>query len=223
MILVNENTLHRSLSMSRYKICVYAISKNEEQFVDRWMDAVKEADMVVVLDTGSTDATAEKLRARGALVYEETISPWRFDTARNIAMDHIPEDFDICVSNDLDEVFEPGWRKMLEDAWQPKSTRARYMFVWSHRVDGTIEKQYPMEKIHRRKDFCWVHPVHEILQFSGQDPESIVWVNGMVLHHYPVLISPGRSTCPFWNCPPGKTLRMTGPFFGWAGNICTMA
>ena len=57
--------------MKKYKISVYAISKNEEKFVDRWMDAVSEADEVVVLDTGSTDHTVEKLRSRGAKVYEE--------------------------------------------------------------------------------------------------------------------------------------------------------
>ena len=28
------------------KICVYAIAKNEEQFVDRWMDSMREADWV---------------------------------------------------------------------------------------------------------------------------------------------------------------------------------
>ena len=52
--------------MGIYKICVYAISKNEEPFVDRWMDSMSEADEVVVLDTGSEDGTVEKLRARGA-------------------------------------------------------------------------------------------------------------------------------------------------------------
>ena len=48
--------------MKKYKICVYAISKNEEKFVDRWMDSVSEADEVFVLDTGSTDETVEKLK-----------------------------------------------------------------------------------------------------------------------------------------------------------------
>ena len=47
------------------KIVVYAICKNEESFVDRWMDSMAEADQVVVLDTGSTDATVQLLRARG--------------------------------------------------------------------------------------------------------------------------------------------------------------
>lgn len=171
--------------MGKYKICVYAITKNEEKFVDRWMDAVSEADLVVVADTGSTDHTAEKLEKRGAKVYREKIVPWRFDTARNRAMDHIPKDVDICVSNDLDEVFEKGWREKLEAAWQPCYTRARYLFSYTYRADGKPDKQYTMEKIHRRKDFRWVHPVHEVLAYSGKDPDRTVWVEGLVLNHHP--------------------------------------
>lgn len=182
--------------MNKYKVCVYAICRNEEQFVDRWMDAVGEADLVVVLDTGSSDHTADKLRERGAAVYTEIISPWRFDTARNMAMDYIPEDADICVSNDLDEVFEKGWRQKLEAEWQPQHTRARYLFIWSHNPDGTPAKQFAMEKIHRRHGFRWVHPVHEVLQYSGEDPDRSVWVPGMVLHHYPDLTKPRRQYLP---------------------------
>lgn len=171
--------------MSSYKVCVYAISKNEERFVDRWMDAVSEADTVVVLDTGSTDGTVQKLRDRGALVFEERVSPWRFDTARNLALSHVPEDVDICVSNDIDEVFEPGWREKLEAAWKPGHTRAQYWFAWSHREDGKTEKQYRMEKIHRRHGFRWVHPVHEVLEYTGGDPDDSVWIPDIVLHHLP--------------------------------------
>ncbi|QAT50105.1 glycosyltransferase [Caproiciproducens sp. NJN-50] len=171
--------------MGRYKICVYAIAKNEEKFVDRWMDAVSEADLVVVLDTGSSDGTVQKLRNRGAAVYTDQINPWRFDTARNKAMDHIPKDFDLCVSNDLDEVFEKGWREKLEAVWRPSYTRARYLFTYAYRSDGTPEKQFAMEKIHRRKDFRWVHPVHEILEYKGKDPDRTVFVPGLVLNHHP--------------------------------------
>ena len=60
--------------MNKYKISVYAICKNESQFVDRWMDSMSEADNVIVLDTGSTDDTVEKLRARGAQVTVEELS-----------------------------------------------------------------------------------------------------------------------------------------------------
>lgn len=171
--------------MSKYKICVYAISKNEGKFVDRWMDAVSEADMVVVADTGSSDDTVERLRSRGAFVYEEKIDPWRFDVARNTAMDHIPEDVNICVSNDIDEVFDKGWREKLEQAWQPEHTRARYWFAWSHEENGGIVKKFIMEKIHRRHNFRWVHPVHEVLEYSGSDPDNSVYIGDLYLHHHP--------------------------------------
>ena len=103
--------------MGNYSVCVYAICKDEESFVDRWMDSMSEADRVVVLDTGSSDATVEKLRNQGAEVTVEVISPWRFDTARNRSLELVPEDADICVCTDLDEVFQPGWRERLEEAW----------------------------------------------------------------------------------------------------------
>lgn len=167
--------------MNQYKICVYAICKNEEKFVDRWMNALSEADAVIVTDTGSTDRTVEKLRKRGAVVYEETISPWRFDTARNVAMDYVPEDADICVPVDLDEVFEPGWRKKLEDAWRFDYTRAQYFFKFAP------NKQFTKEKIHKRHGYRWVHPVHEVLEYHGTGEEKKVWINGLVVHHFPDL------------------------------------
>mgnify|MGYP002799969756 FL=1 len=91
------------------KVIVYAIAKNEEKFVDRWVDSMQEADEIIVLDTGSTDKTVEKLKKRNVKVYEQKIYPWRFDTARNESLAKVPTDADICVCADLDEVFVPGW------------------------------------------------------------------------------------------------------------------
>lgn len=142
--------------------------------------------MVVVLDTGSTDQTVSALRRRGAIVYEEKINPWRFDKARNLSMDRIPDDVDICVSNDLDEVFEPGWRASLERFWKPETTRAQYRFVWQRRTDGSVEKESPMQKIHARRGYRWIYPVHEKLEYQLGE-ESFVWPDGVVLHHYPDL------------------------------------
>lgn len=42
------------------KIVVYAICKNEAGYAERWMASMAEADGVYVLDTGSTDGTAER-------------------------------------------------------------------------------------------------------------------------------------------------------------------
>ena len=110
--------------MEKYKIIVYAISKNEESFVDRWYESMKEADQIYVLDTGSTDKTVEKLKSHNIYVKQEIINPWRFDIARNKSLDLVPLDADICICTDLDEVFQKGWREKLEESWNDKITNS---------------------------------------------------------------------------------------------------
>lgn len=171
--------------MGKYKICVYAICKNEEHFVDRWMDSMTEADMVVVTDTGSTDGTVEKLRSRGAVVYVETIKPWRFDVARNRSLAHVPDDIDIVVCTDLDEILRPGWREFLEKAWTKDATMANYLYNWSLKPDGTPDVQFVYFKVHVKEDYEWTCPVHEYLKYVGNKVEQKVFVDGMVLDHYP--------------------------------------
>lgn len=168
------------------KVCVYAICKNEEQFVRRWMDSMGEADQIVVLDTGSTDQTAELLRERGAQVTREEIAPWRFDTARNRSLELVPQDTDICVCTDLDEVFHPGWRKALEAAWRPGTGQARYRYTWGFNPDGSEGVVFWYEKIHARRGYRWVHPVHEVLEWVGEgEPGPFVRVEGVQLDHHP--------------------------------------
>ena len=113
------------------KVCVYAISKNEEKFVSKWVASMKEADEIYVLDTGSTDQTVSLLEEAGVHVIVEVIDPWRFDVARNKSLEMVPEDTDICVCTDLDEVFDPGWREKIEKAWQEDTTRCQYTYHWS--------------------------------------------------------------------------------------------
>ena len=168
------------------KIVVYAIAKNEEAFVQRWMDSMEEADQVVVLDTGSTDSTAQRLRARGAEVTVEEIVPWRFDTARNRSLELVPEDADVCVCTDLDEVFHPGWRAALEAAWAPGTSQARYRYTWSFQADGSEGVVFWQEKIHARQGFQWTHPVHEVLKWVGEGRQGpVVQVQGVQLDHHP--------------------------------------
>ena len=172
--------------MSQYKVWVYAICKNESQFVDRWMDSMSEADRVVVLDTGSEDDTVQRLRERGAVVAVEEIVPWRFDTARNRSLELVDEDADICVCTDLDEVFHPGWREKLERVWTPGVGRVSYRYTWSFNPDGSEGVTFWYEKIHARHGYQWVHPVHEVLEWTGEGREGPkVTAEGIQLDHHP--------------------------------------
>ena len=131
---------------------------------------MKEADRIIVLDTGSTDQTVSKLKELGAYVYEEKIIPWRFDIARNHSLDLVPQDADICVCVDLDERFEPGWRDNLERFWKKDTNRAQYRYTWNFNEDGSEGYVFWIDKIHARHGFHWENPVHEILVYTGQVP-----------------------------------------------------
>ncbi|MDR2888248.1 MAG: glycosyltransferase family 2 protein [Lachnospiraceae bacterium] len=174
--------------MNKYKICVYAICKNEEQFVDRWMDSMAEADEIIVTDTGSTDETVNKLRARGAVVYCEEIKPWRFDVARNRSLANVPGDTDIAVCTDLDEVLRPGWRALIEEHWQPGKTMGNYLYNWSLNPDNTPNTQFIYFKIHVPGCYQWRCPAHEYLQFIPNEDyrsDRKVFIPGLILDHYP--------------------------------------
>ena len=165
------------------KICVYAICKNEEKFIERWYESVKEADGIYVLDTGSTDNSVKLLKSLGVVVRQEIISPWRFDIARNKSLEMIPDDFDICICLDLDEVLNKGWSKTIKSLWKDGLTRLRYVYNWSLDKNNQPIISFYGEKIHKRKGFTWVNPVHEILKYKGE--EKYLYTDKVIVNHYP--------------------------------------
>lgn len=181
--------------MKQLKIVVYAICKNEEKFVERWVNSMKEADEIYVLDTGSTDKTVDKLKNMGVNVTTKLISPWRFDVARNESLKLLPSDTDICVCTDLDEVFEPNWRKKLENSWVNNITRLRYTYNWSLDENNKPLVSFLIDKIHSLKSYSWIHPVHEVLQYSGSE-EVYATNKEIVVNHYPDSAKPRSSYLP---------------------------
>ena len=170
--------------MSKYKVVVYAISKNEEKFVERWVNSMKEADEIYVLDTGSNDKTIDKLKKLNVNVSKKIIDPFRFDTARNLSLELVPDDTDICVCTDLDEVFVKGWRDKLEEIWDKDTTRLAYNYNWY--IENNIPKvNFYIEKIHNRFDYKWTHPVHEVLEYIGSKNEIKKVTDNITLNHYP--------------------------------------
>ena len=166
------------------KVCVYAISKNEEKFVSKWVASMKEADEIYVLDTGSTDQTVSLLEEAGVHVKVEVIDPWRFDVARNKSLEMVPEDTDICVCTDFDEVFDPGWREKIEKAWQEDTTRCQYTYHWSLDQDGKPVVSFFLNQVHKRFGYRWTHPVHEVLSYDFGE-ELVVSFPDVILRHYP--------------------------------------
>jgi glycosyltransferase involved in cell wall biosynthesis len=163
------------------KFAVYTITKNEEQFIQRWADSCSEADYILVVDTGSTDDTVNLAVASGCEVDYIDVRPWRFDDARNASLALLPSDIDMCIALDADEVLQPGWREHLESL-DPGITRPRYRYVWSWNQDGSPGLIYGGDKIHSRFGYRWKHPVHETLTPSIDEVQG--WC-GLEIHHHP--------------------------------------
>lgn len=168
------------------KVCVYAIALNEEHHVDRFMDGCTGADYVVVCDTGSTDKTAEKLKNRGAIVHQIKVVPWRFDVARNTALSLVPQDADLCLTVDLDEILQPGWRDSLDELWEKTGgtvTRVQYHYVWNWK-NGEPDIQFIGDRFHSRNNYIWKHPCHETVYWCGHGSEKIEKGEGLQLFHF---------------------------------------
>jgi len=161
------------------KIAVYAISKNEAHFVPRFCESAKEADLIVIADTGSDDGLPDVARSHGAIVHDICITPWRFDLARNAALALIPRDVDVCISLDIDEVLQPGWRQEIERVWTGDTTRLRYMFDWGAGI------AFYYEKIHARHGYMWHHPCHEYPIHDGRIIEVWAQTDMLLAVHMP--------------------------------------
>jgi len=169
------------------KIAVYAICKNEEKHVARFLDSCAEADRILVCDTGSTDGTWAAL-CRSQLTNLAKVGihvePWRFDDARNAALALLPANIDVCVVLDLDEVLVPGWREVIEAAWRPETTRLSYRYVWSWSAPGEPAVQFVQNNIHARHGYRWRLPVHEVLSFDPRRTEVVTTVDTRIVEHH---------------------------------------
>jgi glycosyltransferase involved in cell wall biosynthesis len=167
------------------KIAVYTIALNEEKHVERWYNSVKDADYILIADTGSTDKTVEIAKSLGINVVNVLIKPFRFDTSRNAALAALPADIDYCISLDMDEVLSAEWRKDIEDLVPPKDGMSgiiRATLTWNTREDGTPGLQYGADRVHSRWGVTWRQPAHEIISTYGEYKEVRGGVGFQILH-----------------------------------------
>ncbi len=144
------------------KIAVYAIAKNESHNVAEWLENLKDADGIFVLDTGSMDGTPSLLEQGGAVVSRMAAhKPFRFDHARNEAMALVPEEFDVLVTLDFDERLMKNWREVIENDFTCDA--ANYTLIYSFDEAGNVTVSYPRMAVTRRGVGTWQYPVHEIL------------------------------------------------------------
>lgn len=94
---------HTPNSSLRKFLSVAIITKNEEANLYRTLKSVQWADEIVIVDSGSTDATMEIAKTFGVRLFEE---PWKgFAAQKNSAISHCTGDW--ILSLDADEEVSP--------------------------------------------------------------------------------------------------------------------
>lgn len=141
-------------------MAVYAPAFNEEHNVQGWFDSAKDADEVVLVDTGSTDKTVQRAQDLAGIsptlrVREAVVSPWRFDEGFNAALSQVSRDIDIAVPLHLDERLQSGWRDELEVAWDRGGRQFTFTYQYA---PGLV---YTHDRIHARHGYRWKYPAHE--------------------------------------------------------------
>ena len=161
------------------RVAVYTVALNEADHVQRWAESAQDADFLFIADTGSTDSTVGIARGLGVPrpvgVESIRVQPWSFADARNAALAMLPDDIDICISLDMDEVLLPGWREALEAA----GPADRYSHTL---VAGDIS--FAAERCHSRFNWRWQYPIHEIIQWTGNGAPKVA-DGGFVIKHQP--------------------------------------
>lgn len=161
---------------NRIKIATYSIAKNEEKHVARWLEATKDSDYRIVLDTGSSDATVALLKAADNVIVGETkVVPWRFDTARNQALALVPEDAEVCLVLDMDEIPERHFYRKVQEQWVPGVKRGLIL------IDTAFKWQ--IDRLHSRDGWVWKWPCHEAaVRIDGDEEYEYCHIKATISH-----------------------------------------
>lgn len=164
-------------------VSVCMIVKNEENVLARCLDSLTSiADEIVIVDTGSTDATKEIAAKYTDKIYDfEWIQD--FSAARNFAFSKCSMDY--IYSADADEVLDEENQKqfqILKEVMDPQVEIVQ-MYYGNQLDCGSVynfDKEYRPKLFKRLREFVWEEPVHEAVRLT-----PVVFDSDIVIQHLP--------------------------------------
>ncbi len=182
------STLAESLTPARSTLSIAIITLNEAANLARTLESVRWADEIVVVDSGSTDATRAIAESYGARFLEES---WRgFAAQKNYALSLCKTGW--LLSLDADEVVSPELAASILQviAGSPAHTAyalpRRNLFLGRWMQHGGYYPDAKLRLFPRGLGTFQETPVHETLVFAG----STATLTGDLLHFaYPTLSS----------------------------------
>lgn len=144
------------------EVTLYAICRNEEKNVEKFVKNSKLFSNTVVVDTGSTDNTVKLLRDSGITVYEHPQNREEFDfsEARNKSLSYVQTEW--ACSLDFNEDIEDFHPHMLKDVDEGYTLFQHERYDKLEGEDEPKKGQTAYPRIHRTKNYKWMNAVHEI-------------------------------------------------------------
>lgn len=172
------------------QISATLIVKNEQANIENCIKSIRpHVDELVIVDTGSTDKTPEicKIYADKFEVYTDCNDKdgriKDFSQARNRALELASHDWIFWCDGDDEVVGAQHLRKLAMD--HDHLDNVMFMFNYNYSFDhkGDCTCSYKRERlVHRKRNFSWVNPVHEVLQ-----PKNVVHyidnINDIYINH----------------------------------------
>jgi glycosyltransferase involved in cell wall biosynthesis len=150
------------------KVTLYAIAKNEEKNIEKFLSNAKKFDDVVVVDTGSIDNTVQLLKDAGIRVYEhpQTREEFDFSVARNQALSYVKTDwaFSLDFNEDVSDFYSEGL-----DVIADEFTTFRHLRYDDNGIDEPIQSNEVHIRFHRTQNYIWVNAVHEVPNFIATE------------------------------------------------------
>ena len=161
------------------------ITKNEQQAIGKCLQSMLPfLDEMIVVDTGSNDATVEIAFGMGAEVrHFDWIDD--FAAARNFAVSQVKGDWIVFLDADqwFDEASTPNVRALIERYHNQLAVNMIMVREINH-YDATNFADTITGKIYRnRPDINWVGNIHEML-FFGENYLSGYLHKEITIHHY---------------------------------------
>ena len=163
------------------KISATIITYNEERNIARAIESLRCCDEIIVVDSGSTDRTAELAQNLGARVIE---SPWPgYAKQKNLAAERASNDW--ILSLDADEALSEG---LEAEIWQIKKNGPKYDAYVMPRLAKYLGQWifhsgwHPDRKVrlyHRDKAKWTGDYVHESVKVEG----AVGHLEGSILHY----------------------------------------
>jgi glycosyltransferase involved in cell wall biosynthesis len=149
---------------SKMKVTLYAIAKNEEKNIEKFLKNAEKFDDVVVVDTGSTDNTVQLLRNAGIKVYghPQTRDEFDFSVARNQALSYVETDwaFSLDFNEDVTEFYPEGFGVIADEF-----TTFNHLRFDDNGTDEPVQSNEVHTRLHRTKNYTWINAVHEVPNF----------------------------------------------------------